>query len=260
VKNILNKMKKIFTIDHKNILVTGASSGIGRQCAISASRLGANVIMIARNIERLNETMSLMENGNHIVVDMDITDFEKIPDIIEESVKRIGKISGFIHSAGIEITLPLKYMKKEHYEKMMLINVLSGFEFIKVLSNTKYFDEKGASFVIISSVMSMVGRQGIVGYCASKGAINAGIKPMALELAAKKIRVNSVCPGIVETEMSIKMFENIPDEARKKIVDMHPLGIGHPEDIANMCLFLISDQSRWITGTNIVIDGGYSAH
>lgn len=253
-------MKESVDLDHKNILITGASSGIGRQCAISASRLGANVVLIARNIERLNETMSLMEKGNHFVFSLDISEIDKIPGIVEEAFKRIGNISGFIHSAGFELTLPLKFMKKEHYEKLFLVNVVSGFEFIKVLSNKKYVNEKGASFLIISSVMSTVGRLGIVGYCASKGAIVAGIKPMALELASKKIRVNSISPGIVETEMTKKLFENIPDEAQKKIIDMHPLGLGKPEDVANLCMFLISDQSRWITGTNFVIDGGYSAH
>jgi NAD(P)-dependent dehydrogenase (short-subunit alcohol dehydrogenase family) len=245
---------------NKNILITGASSGIGRQCAVTASRLGANVMLVARNMDRLKETKALMEKGNHFILSLDMTEIEKIPGIIEETFTMIGSVSGFVHSAGIEMTLPLKFMKKEHYDKLFLVNVISGFEFIKVLANKKYVNEKGASFVLLSSIMSSVGSPGKVGYCASKGAIVAGVKPMALELASKNIRINSISPGMVETDMAKSMFASMTDEAKKKIIDMHPLGLGKPEDIANLCMFLLSDSSKWITGTNMVIDGGYSAH
>lgn len=259
VKKILNEMTETTSLINKNIIITGASSGIGRQCAVSASRLGANVVLIARNTERLNETVSLMEKSDHLIFSNDISEIDKIPSIIDEACMKVGKISGFIHSAGIEKTLPLKFMKKEDYEKMFLVNVIAGFEFIKVLSHRKHVDEKGASFLLISSVMGTVGRPGIVGYCATKGAIIAGVKPMALELAKSNIRINSVSPGYVETEMTKRMPNDIPDESRKKLIDLHPLGLGKPEDVANICMFLLSDLAQWITGTNIIVDGGYSA-
>jgi NAD(P)-dependent dehydrogenase (short-subunit alcohol dehydrogenase family) len=123
----------------------------------------------------------------------------------------------------------------------------------------KYLDENGASFVFISSVMGILGQSGKVAYSSSKGALISGAKAMALELAKKKIRVNCILPGVVETEMSNEMFQKLSEESKKSILEMHPLGLGKPEDIANACAFLLSDASGWITGTNLLVDGGYSA-
>ena len=172
---------------------------------------------------------------------------------------RIGKISGFVHSAGIEMTLPLRSMQPSYYEDMFATNVISGFELARIISRKKYLGESGVSFIFISSVMGILGQAGKVGYCSSKGALISGAKAMALELAKKNIRVNCILPGVVETEMSNKMLENLPEESKKSILGMHPLGLGKPEDIANACAFLLSDASRWITGTNLIVDGGYSA-
>jgi len=108
--------------------------------------------------------------------------------------------------------------------------------------------------------MGVLGDIGNVAYCSSKGALLSAGKAMALELAAKKIRVNCVLPGVVETEMSKQLFLTISEESRNSILKMHPLGLGKPEDIANACIFLLSDASRWITGTNFYVDGGYSSH
>jgi len=252
-------VNSIFDLDHKNIIVTGASSGIGRQCAITFSQLGANVILIARNKERLKKTYNKLDKGNHLIISQDITEYNKLEEIVNTAVDKVGKISGFVHSAGIEMTLPLRSMTPSYYENMFAINVISGFELVRIISKKKYLDEKGASFVFVSSVMGILGQAGKVSYCSSKGALLSGAKAMALELAKKNIRVNCVLPGVVETEMSNKMLENLPDESKKSIIDMHPLGLGKPEDIANTCTFLLSDASRWITGTNLIIDGGYSA-
>lgn len=252
-------MDSIFDLKNKNIIVTGASSGIGRQCAITFSQLGANVILIARNEERLKETYNKLDKGNHLIISQDITKYAKLEEVVNTGVDKIGKISGFVHSAGIEMTVPLRSMTPSYYENMFATNVISGFELARIISKKKYLDEKGVSFIFISSVMGMLGQAGKVGYCSSKGALISGSKAMALELASKNIRVNCVLPGIVETEMSNKMLENLPEESKKSIIDMHPLGLGKSEDIANACTFLLSDASRWITGTNLIVDGGYSA-
>jgi len=201
-----------------------------------------------------------MTGGDHLAFGLDILEMEKIPAIVDAACTKIGKISGFIHSAGVEMTLPLRAMKEEHYKRLFLVNVISGFEFVRVLANKKYLDDLGGSFIFISSVMGMVGEAGSVGYCASKGALNSGVKALALELASKKVRVNSVCPGYVDTELTKRIFSSVSEEAKNRIINMHPLGIGTPEDIANVCVFLLSKASRWITGVNIVVDGGYSAH
>jgi len=249
----------IFNLSNKNIIVTGASSGIGRQCAITFSQLGANIILIARNRKRLEETFNRLNKGNHLYISQDIIEYDKLENAINTVTEKIGKISGFVHSAGTEMTLPLKSMTSSYYENMFAINVISGFELARIISKKKYLDENGASFVFISSVMGMLGQAGKIGYCSSKGALISGAKAMALEIASKHIRVNCIISGVVETEMSNKMFESLPKESKKSVIDMHPLGLGKPNDIAYACAYLLSDAARWITGTNLIIDGGYSA-
>jgi NAD(P)-dependent dehydrogenase (short-subunit alcohol dehydrogenase family) len=246
-------------LEGKNILVTGASSGIGRECAILLSRHKANVVLLGRDHQRLEETQSRMEGENHIIIAQDMT----FPDIAESIVciayDKLGKLSGFVHSAGIEATIPLRSMTTLKYNEIFSVNVFSGFELAKIISKKNYINDAGGSFVFISSIMGMVGQPGKIGYCASKGALLAGSRAMALELAAKKIRVNCVCPSIVETEMTEKLFQGLPEESKQEIIKMHPLGLGKPEDVASAALFLLSDTSRWITGSQLVVDGGYSA-
>jgi len=249
----------IFNLNNKNIIVTGTSSGIGRQCAITFSQLGANVILIARNKERLKETYNKLDKGNHLIISQDITEYGKLEEVVNIAVHKIGKISGFIHSAGIEMTLPLRSMQPSYYEEMFAINVISGFELARIISRKKYLDENGGSFVFISSIMGIIGNAALVGYSASKGALISAVRSMAIELARKNIKVNSISPGYIKTEISKKMFNYISEESKKEIIDMHPLGLGKPEDIADACAFLLSDASRWITGTNLIVDGGYSA-
>jgi len=130
---------------------------------------------------------------------------------------------------------------------------------VKYISNKKNICEDGASIIFIASIMSILGQPAKVAYCSSKGALISGVRAMALELANKKIRVNAISPGVVRTPLIDDMFKSIPEESQKSILDMHPLGIGMPEDVANACGFLLSENARWITGTNLVVDGGYSA-
>ena len=252
-------MDSIFNLKNKNIIITGASSGIGRQCAIIFSQLGANVILIARNKERLKDTFNKLEKGNHLIIPQEITEYIELEEVIDNTIHKVGKISGFVHSAGIEMTLPLRNMQSSYYEEIFSVNVIAGFELARIISKKKYINKDGASFVFISSVMGILGQAGKVGYCSSKGALISGARAMALELEKKNIRVNCILSGVVETEMTNKMVENLSEESKKSIIDMHPLGLGKPEDIANACTFLLSDASRWITGTNLIVDGGYSA-
>lgn len=249
----------LFSLSNKTILITGASSGIGRSCAVQCSKMGASLLLMGRNVDELNRTVSELQPGTK--VEMIVADFSKMVDlelVIAEKILTIGKIAGFIHCAGVEKTLPLKKQTSEVFQSIFDINVLAGFELAKIISLKKYKAEK-ASFVFIASVAGMVGESGKTIYSASKGAVISGARSMSMELARSDIRVNSISPAMVKTPILEKMFDGIGEEASQNIIKKHPLGIGEPEDVANACVFLLSDAAKWITGTNLVIDGGYTA-
>lgn len=249
----------MLTLENKTIVISGASAGIGRQCAITAANLDATLIIIGRNRDRLEETHAQLKSGKHRALCCDLTDSEKLKELLADAIATTGRVSGIIHSAGIEMTKPLQVMTKTDFENLFAVNVIAGFELSKILSHKKYISPDGGSFVFIGSIMGVLGQPGKIGYCASKGALIAGVKAMALELSAKKIRVNCLLPGIVETEMTTKLFNSMLPENRQAIVDKHPLGLGAPEDVAYLSSFLLSDLARWITGASIAVDGGYSA-
>lgn len=246
-----------FSLEHKNILITGASSGIGAACSISCSELGANIILIGRSQNKLNLIFEKLKPGNHFMLSYDLMNIEGIEMAIEDTLNNYGKIHGFIHSAGIDITKPLNFLRQIDYQQIFNTNVVSGFEIARILSKKKFCAD-GASYVFIASVMSLVGEPSKIAYCAGKGALLAGCRSMALELAPKKIRINCISPAIVLTELVDKLFTELPEGAMERIKSLHPLGFGSPSDIANACVFLLSDEAKWITGSNLVIDGGYS--
>ena len=249
----------MISLKEKNIFITGASSGIGRECAIKAAQLGAQVVLIARNQERLKQTLDSLAGDHHLYFSCDLASSDHLEEIVQQSVDKLGKISGFIHSAGIEGTIPLRNMNRGKFEEMFSVNAVAAFEIARLLANKKYLHPQGSSFIFLGSVMGMLGEPGKVAYCSSKAALIGGTKSMAVELAPKNIRVNCLMPGVVETEMTAKSFQALPEESRQEIIKKHPLGLGKPGDIAHLCMFLLSDAARWITGAAIPIDGGYSA-
>jgi NAD(P)-dependent dehydrogenase (short-subunit alcohol dehydrogenase family) len=248
----------MLTLKGKNILVTGASSGIGSRCAIVCSELGANVIILGRDAVRLQKTFELLSKGNHLQFRQDVIEFDTLESVVSRSVNTLGPIHGFIHSAGVEMTIPLQGMNADKYQQLFSVNTVSAFELARIISKKKYFNPLGASFVFISSVMGHLGASGKVGYCSSKAALISGSKAMAIELASKKIRVNCILPGMVETEMFKNIMTELPVESLNEIYKKHLLGLGSTDDIANICAFLLSDLSKWITGSDLTIDGGYS--
>ena len=243
----------------KRILVTGASSGIGRAVSQHAAIKGASLILFGRNIERLKESYHSLQGDGHEYHSIDITDYPQVEQTLKLSVANTGPISGFVHSAGIEKTTPIKSSTPQLFKEIFEINVFAGFEIARIISQKNMVHPAGASYIFISSVMGRLGEPGKIAYCSSKSALLSGSKAMALELAGKRIRCNCVLPGIVETEMVTKLFDTIPPESRQKIIDKHPLGLGKPDDIAYLVCFLLSDQARWITASDCIIDGGYSA-
>jgi NAD(P)-dependent dehydrogenase (short-subunit alcohol dehydrogenase family) len=243
----------------KRILVTGASSGIGKAVSKAAASEGASIILFGRNIKRLEESYNSLDGSGHEFYSVDLTDYAKVENILRLSVSSYGPISGFVSCAGIEKTTPLKASTPKIFKEVFEINVFAGFEIIRIISQKGLVDPTGASYVLLSSVMGRLGELGKVVYCSSKSALSSGMKALALELAVKKIRCNCVLPGIVETEMVKNLFESIPIEAKETIIRNHPLGIGKPDDIASLVCFLLSEKANWITGSEYIIDGGYSA-
>jgi NAD(P)-dependent dehydrogenase (short-subunit alcohol dehydrogenase family) len=249
----------MFELTDKVIVITGASSGIGRACAVSCSQQGAKIAVLGRNEGRLQETISLLAGKQHKSYSIDLKNYSAYQSLVETIVNDLGIISGFIHSAGIETVLPLKLTEPTHFENAFAVNVISAFEMTKHIIKKKHINQSGASMIYISSVMGVVGQPAKAVYSATKGALIAGTRSLALELARNKIRVNCVSPAMVRTGMSRALLDKVTPEALVEIQKAHPLGIGEADDIANACVFLLSDSSRWITGTNLLVDGGYTA-
>jgi NAD(P)-dependent dehydrogenase (short-subunit alcohol dehydrogenase family) len=248
-----------YSLQGKTILVTGASSGIGRQCAIRSSELGANVIITGRNSLRLQETMELLNSeGDHKMFELNLDDLDSISSAFNQTMFEGMMLNGIIHAAGIEHTSPIIMMKPTHYQNLFNVNVIAGFEIVRIILRKKIL-MRGASLVFIASIMGKYGQPGKVGYCSSKGALISGVKALSLELAPLLIRANSILPAICNTKMSEELFAKIPEEAKLKIKNMHPLGFGDPDDVAYGAIYLLSDPAKWITGTELILDGGYSA-
>lgn len=248
-----------FSLEKKVILVTGASSGIGRQCAIDFSKMGAKVVLIARNRDRLQETLSLMEGERHLVVPFDLSTSEGLKEIVNEIVKCMGKINGVVNCAGISSVTPLKLMTDELLDQFFHINVYSAINLSKEVARAGNYDkESGCSIIFLASIMGLVGEKCKTLYSATKGALIAASRSMACELAKNKIRVNVVSPGAIETPINSELPHMAISELRKRLEDKHLLGMGECSDISNACIYLLSDAAKWVTGQNLVVDGGYT--
>ena len=249
-----------FTLSGKVILVTGASSGIGRACAIRCAEAGASVILLARNEARLLETANAMPAATKFRIVVADLGSGKLPEQeLKDAVNSLGRVSGMVYAAGISTTMPLRLFDEAKMLSFFQTNVTGAVQLSKWLSKPANLSENGGSIVLLASVMGMVGEAGKTVYSLTKGALIAGSKSMAIELAPKKIRVNTIAPGVVVTPMTDGAVYSQDDETREKIIALHPLGLGNTDDIAYACIYLLSDAARWITGANIPIDGGYTA-
>ena len=247
-------------LDGQRIMVTGASSGLGRACAQVISRLGGEVVLVARNEGRLLETLASLEGVNHQVEIFDLADTEAIPTWMKAVVARGGKpLSGLVHCAGIEITQPVRTMKLGDYERLMNINVTAAFALAKAFRQRNVANIP-SSIVLVSSVAALKAQAGLVAYATSKAALLGMAKTLAAELARDHVRVNVVTPGLVKVGMGSQMLDKRTEAQLAAIEDMHFLGLGQPEDVAHSVAFLLADTGRWITGSNLVVDGGYSIH
>jgi NAD(P)-dependent dehydrogenase (short-subunit alcohol dehydrogenase family) len=242
-----------FSLSGKQILITGASSGIGRAIAIECSKMGAKIIITARNEERLKETLSRMYGNGHSLIIADLTIENDRISLVEQTPK----LDGLVNCAGIVRTLLFPFIDADSLSEVMNVNFTAPTLISAQLVRNKKL-AKNSSIVFISSISGIVWVGGGNSmYSASKGASIGIMKNMALDLATKGIRVNSVNPGMIETQI----FDGgaIDEEQLKEDRKRYPLKrYGKPEEVAYAVIYLLSDASSWVTGSNLVIDGGYT--
>ena len=243
----------IIDLSNKNYIVTGAGSGIGRETAKVLSEQGAKVIMLDLNQEGLEETQSLLHGMGHLCKTCDLTDFEILPELVKKILEQCDSIDGLVHCAGISSRKPLNVLKAGGFSKVMDVNFYSFVELVRLSTKKKYFND-GGSIVVMSSISSIRGYKAKSEYCVSKAAVDAFVRCMALELADRKIRVNSIMAAEVLTPLALKARET---NAKVGVSDFNaPLGPSNPNEVANTIAFLLSDATKTITGTSILIDGG----
>lgn len=245
-----------FSLEGKSILVTGASSGIGRGIAIECSKMGARLVLNGRNQERLNQTLSQLEGGEHVVIAADLSN----QDGIDKLVNECPSINGYVHSAGIPKICSVKHIDRSLIEEIVNVNEISPILLTSALLKKKKLQKK-SSIVYIASISGVcVSNVGEAPYSTTKGGLSGFTKGAAFELAAQGTRVNTICPGLVPTEILTLSNEMFSEEQLKETTQgKYPLKrYGKVEDIAHGAIYLLSDASTWVTGINLVIDGGYT--
>lgn len=244
-----------FSLEGKTILVTGASSGIGRGIAIECSKMGAKVILNGRNQERLDHTLSSLEGEGHLCIAADLSQQSEIERLAAE----LPELNGWVNSAGIPKISTIKRFKREDIDEIFNVNSISTMMLLSRLVKFKKI-KRGSSVVFISSLTgAFVGSVADTAYCAAKGAVQGFLKGAALELAPSGIRINSVNPGLVPTEI-LNLSNSLTGDGHhvELMTEKYPLKrLGTPEDMAYGAIYLLSDASSWVTGHSLAIDGGY---
>jgi NAD(P)-dependent dehydrogenase (short-subunit alcohol dehydrogenase family) len=242
-----------YSLEGKNILVTGATSGIGKSIAqVLDSQLG-NIAITGRDPERLKETFDNLTglSKKNFLCDLTI-DFE-----LDELISQLPSLDGIVFCAGIIEYIPGKFSTSEKIRNIFNVNYDAQIALYQKLHKAKKINKK-ASLIFISSISSQIGTPGTLIYASSKAALNASVRVLASELAPLGIRVNSISPGIIKSPMIEKAGSSIEQEVFAKAESNYPLGYGEPADVAYAAAFLLSDASKWITGINLVVDGGFT--
>lgn len=241
-------------------LVTGATSGIGKGVVIELIKLGATVIAIGRDKEKFKLLNANCNYSNRLICEeKDLSNSDKLDKWTIDLYKKYGKFKGLILSAGVQQIVPLSsVLSVEKSKELFEINYFSNMQIAKGFCDRRVNIGLGSSIVFLSSIASIRGNSGIVNYSASKGAINSAVKSLAIEVSKLGIRVNAILPGFVMTEMIENWKEVYSEEYINEMNNKYPLGIGSVEDIVKPILFLLSDSAKWITGSELVVDGGGS--
>ena len=241
-----------FDFSGERYCVIGASSGIGKEIALSLARSGAEVLAVGRNKDRLR-ALHEQNPESIIATSADVTDLFALDLALKNFIQSKGKLKGGVYSAGIFEYTPIRSYAQDVAEQIMRVGFWSAMDFLKLILKPRY-TVPSASIVFLSSVAAITNKKGIFAYSAMKSALNSAVKTAAKEIANKGHRINSICPGFVISPMTEEFL--VSDTS---IEQQHLLGLGKTEDVANATLFLLSDSARWVTGTNLIIDGGYTA-
>lgn len=246
-------MSNPFSLIDKTVLITGASSGIGKTTAIECSKMGAKVIITGRNEERLNETLRLLEGEGHLAVTANLTDESSLLSLVETCPV----IDGLVNNAGSTIMVPTQFITREKLLSILDINTVAPILLMQMLLKKKKI-KKGASIVFTDSISGVkIASPGNVLYSTSKSAISGFVKNAALDLAAKNIRVNAVCPGMIATH--ILDDASVTSEDIEADIQKYPLKrYGKPEEVAFAIIYFLCDASSFTTGSSLIIDGGYT--
>lgn len=248
---ILKEERKSMSMLGKTIIVFGASSGIGKQSAIDLACMGANVILVARREELLQEIVKELPQGRGVYIVADLQDDDTIEGVFDIAVTKFGKMDGMVYSAGIAPTLPYKVTTPKQMQRVMQINFFSFYEAVRQFAKKKYSND-GSKIVGLSSCASVRPAKGQSAYAASKGAMDAAKLALAKELMPRKISINTIRPAFVRTPMSERYEGNDTEYS----INQQPLGFADPKDITAMITYLLSEKSNMITGRSYEIDGG----
>lgn len=239
-----------YSLEGKTILITGASSGIGRRTAVECAKMGATLVITGRNQERLNDTLANLEGEGHLMFAGDLTEDAAMEALMEQ----MPPLNGVFFCAGVTDTTPAKFIDEDKIERVFSINIKSPMLLTKWLVKKKKI-QAGASLVYMSSYGAEVVTPGLGIYAASKGAVNSFMRTIATELSPRKVRANSIMAMMVKTEL-IDTLGSLSKEDIEKDEAKYPLGYGKPEDVAFAVIYLLSDASKWVTGSIIKMDGG----
>lgn len=242
---------QFLTLSGKKILITGASSGIGQDTAIMLSKLGGQLLIHGRNEERLSKTLSMLEGEGHTMVLGDLT----VDEDVERLVKGTPALDGLVHCAGIIYPHPIKFITRKNIEEAMNANFVSAALLTSMAARYKKL-ARGCSIIFMSSISTSHPYRGGALYVSSKAALEAFSRTVALELSNLRIRSNVISPALVKTPIFYETEAANPEGEMDKYVKQYPLGVGETEDVANMVAFLLSDNSDWVTGINVTMDGG----
>ena len=239
----------------KKLIITGASSGIGREIAITASKSGASIVLLARSKEGLESTLNKLEGKDHFIIQYDLSDVASIDSVLMPKLLSLGiRFDGLVYAAGKDILSPLKLTKPRVLQDILTVNFLSFYEMARLFSQKK-ISNPGSSILAISSVVGQRARRGYSSYAISKAAVDGAVKSLSSELVDGR-RINAIAAGIIDTEMTKKA---LPNTDHDWVGMRQVLGLGQPSDIAGAAVFLLSDAARFITGSIISVDGGYLA-